>query len=227
MFELHLLNYLLSLNFIMNILFVVPHCDDEVLGFGGTINKYVESGHNVSVCFVQSRNCSRSEIQIKNSADAKEVLGYKDAIYLNLDRDTFSNNINLVIKTVEDLILSKTPDVLYTTFISDNHQHHKILYNAISVATRPQNNNNIKKIYAGEVISSFNQSYGVERNKFTPNYYEVLTDHNLNKKIEALKKYKLEIQNYPHSRSPETLKAWAIVRGAECNSSYAEAFINR
>lgn len=209
----------------MEVMFIVPHCDDEVLGFGGTINKYAELGHKITVCFVQGKNCARSELQLKNSHDAQKILDYKNAVYLDINRDVFSNSFNTVVDKVESVILSIKPSILFTTFSSDNHQHHKILYNAVSVATRPHNNNNIIKIYAGEVISSFNQSYGIERNKFTPNYYETLSEQNLNKKIEALKQYKLEYQQYPHSRSPETLKAWAITRGSECNATYAEAFM--
>ena len=36
----------------MKILIIAPHPDDEILGVGGTIAKYVSMGHEVYVCIV-------------------------------------------------------------------------------------------------------------------------------------------------------------------------------
>ena len=38
----------------MNLLIIAPHADDEILGVGGTIAKYVDDGHKVYVCIVTS-----------------------------------------------------------------------------------------------------------------------------------------------------------------------------
>jgi LmbE family N-acetylglucosaminyl deacetylase len=208
----------------MDVLFLVPHADDEVLGFGGTIHKYVQKGLKVGVCIVQAKNNDRAAEQLENSYDAKQVLGYQNLVFLNVPRQTFCNDLNYVIKAVDNLLSDISPQILFTTYKSDNHQDHKNLYQAVSVATRPHHSK-IKAIYAGEVISSFNQSYGIERCSFIPNYYEVITELNLYRKIEALQKYKLEIQPHPHSRSPETIQAWSVARGAECNAPHAEAFM--
>ena len=43
------------------ILFIVPHADDEVLGFGGTIAKFVDAGKEVIVTIAQAPNNDRAD----------------------------------------------------------------------------------------------------------------------------------------------------------------------
>ena len=38
----------------MRVLVFAPHNDDEVLGVGGTIAKYAQAGHEVTVCEITS-----------------------------------------------------------------------------------------------------------------------------------------------------------------------------
>lgn len=66
----------------MKIVVFAPHNDDEVLGVGGTINKYSNAGHEVYVCEVTSgpKYLSMQE----EARKARKVLGVKDSIFLNL-----------------------------------------------------------------------------------------------------------------------------------------------
>lgn len=209
-----------------NCLFIVPHADDEVLGFGGTITKFVEMGYNVSVTVLQSPNNVRAEQQLKDILEAKDILGYKNLYNLYLSSVVLSNDLHTCVHTVQEHFIKVKPSVVYTTHISDNHQDHKALYRAVSVASRPIGPcNSIQSVYAGEVISSNDQAFGSERVAFVPNVYEVLNELQLNKKIDALKCYSTELKNAPHPRSLELLKARAICRGSEILESYAEAFM--
>lgn len=56
-------------------LFLVPHADDEVLGFGGTITKLVDQGHDVSVTILQAPNNTRAAQQLKDATNAKKKIG--------------------------------------------------------------------------------------------------------------------------------------------------------
>lgn len=207
-------------------LFIVPHADDEVLGFGGTIAKFVEAGANVMVTVLQSPNNPRAEQQLKDLLKAKDVLGYKTLHNLYLSSVTLSNDLHTVVHTVQEHFKKIQPNIVYTTHDSDNHQDHKALYRAVSIASRPVGPcNNIESIYAGEVISSNDQSFGSERSKFIPNVYETLTERQLLKKISALKAYSTEYRKSPHPRCLDVLKSKAICRGSEVLSKYAEAFM--
>ena len=64
-----------------------------------------------------------------------------------------------------------------------------------------------------------------KRSSFMPNVYETITENQLNKKILALRAYSTEINQFPHPRSVETVKARAISRGTEVLSEYAEVFM--
>lgn len=207
-------------------LFIVPHADDEVLGFGGTISKFVEQGHDVSVTVLQSPNNARAAQQLKDIYKAKEILGYASLYNLFLSSEALSNDLYAVIHAVQEHVISVKPTIIYTTHVSDNHQDHKALYRAISVISRSVGPcQSIKEVYSGEVISSSDQSFGSERSSFMPNVYETITENQLNKKILALRAYSTEINQFPHPRSVETVKARAISRGTEVLSEYAEVFM--
>jgi len=206
--------------------FIVPHADDEVLGFGGTITKFVELGYDVSVTVLQSPNNPRAEQQLKDFLKAKDILGYKNYYNLYLSSVTLSNDFHTLVHTVQEHFISVKPNIIYTTHISDNHQDHKALYRAVSVASRPVGPcKSIESVYAGEVVSSNDQSFSSERIQFIPNVYETLSEKQLNKKINALEAYSTEYNKPPHPRSSVVLKARAICRGSEVLSHYAEAFM--
>jgi len=209
----------------MNILFLVPHADDEVLGFGGTICKHVEAGHQVAVVIAQAPNHQRAKKQLTDAVLAKNILGYQEQEFLSIPHYDLCNDLFSLIGKVEKSIDKYKPDILYTTHNSDNHQDHKNLYRAVSISSRPNTCKYAQKIYVGEVLSSCDQSFSIERSAFTPNTYEIINEEQISRKVQALKCYSTECNIAPHSRSPESILAKAISRGAECKSQYAEAFM--
>lgn len=210
----------------MEYLFIVPHGDDEVLGFGGIIAKLVDKKKKIGVLILQEPNNERSTIQLNDTKIAKDILGYSFLHNLYITDEEFCGNIYGVIQKLEAILKDIKPKNIYTTYLSDNHQDHNNLYKAVAVATRPIGFcPSVKTVYAGEVISSFDQSFGVEKTKFIPNVYEELSEKHLNKKIDALMAYSTEKRTFPHPRSPESIRAKAISRGMECGCKYAEAFM--
>ena len=208
-----------------NILVIVPHADDEVLGFGGTMCKLVEQGHHVSVVIAQAPNHQRAKKQLQDAVKAKDVLGYNDLEFLSISHNDLCNDLFQLIGKVEQCIDQYKPDILYTTHLSDNHQDHKNLYRAVSIATRPNTCNYAKQVLVGEVLSSCDQSFSIDRALFAPNIYEVLTEAIVDKKRAALQCYSMECMESPHSRSLASVSVKAASRGQECRSLYAEAFM--
>lgn len=210
----------------MDYLFIVPHGDDEVLGFGGIITKLVDRKKEVGVLILQKPNNERTTIQLNDTKRAKNILGYAYLHNLYISDEEFCGNIHSVIQKLESYLKEVKPKNIYTTYLADNHQDHNNLYKAVAVATRPIGFcPSIKSVYAGEVISSYDQSFGIEKTKFIPNVYEELSENHLNKKIAAFQVYSSEKREFPHPRSPESIKAKAIARGMECGCKYAEAFM--
>ena len=208
------------------ILVLVPHGDDEALGFGGSIVKHVEAGDEVIVTTVRGDETPRYATQHSDTFKAKDILKYSQLHQLNLkEKDIYNNPYDLKC-LVEAHLLNVNPDTLYTTFISDNHQDHKSLFNAITIATRPWGEaSNLRSVYVGEIFSSSDQSFSFIRNKFVPNFYNILTEAQLNLKIQAAQAYSQEYMQSPHPRSEEIIRSYARIRGSECRSKYAEALM--
>ena len=60
------------------VVIVVPHGDDEAIGFAGAIQKHIQGGDNVTVIFARGAapNDQRSEYQIECTRIAKDILKY-------------------------------------------------------------------------------------------------------------------------------------------------------
>lgn len=207
-----------------DVLVLVPHADDEVLMCGGSIVKHIEQGDTVSVVILQAKRDKHTEDQLNGVDNAKKILNYTDVTFLDIDNALFSSNFVFVKDSLEKCLSSRpVPDIVYTVFPYDNHQDHQMLFKAASVAFRIHGPCPVKKIYCGETISSTEQA-SKYFSSFNPTIYNVLTDHHINTKIEALLQYSGEVFNYPHPRSSEGVTTFAKMRGMECANKYAEAF---
>jgi len=52
-----------------NILVVAPHCDDEILGCGGTISKHIANGNHVYVAIVTNGHLGAPELFSKEGTE--------------------------------------------------------------------------------------------------------------------------------------------------------------
>ncbi|MBI5412969.1 PIG-L family deacetylase [Candidatus Peregrinibacteria bacterium] len=211
------------------ILVVAAHPDDEILGIGGTVINHAVKGDETYCLIlaegVKSRESGTDE-EVKELRQqglmAGKILGYKDIFFAGLP-DNSLDTISLlsVAKEVERCLEKIKPDILYTHFENDLNIDHRIAFRAVTTASRPCNNNCPKEIYTFETLSS-TEWQGKNGQKFAPNCY-INIENTIDKKIEAMKKYKNEMRKYPHSRSAEGIKILAQYRGLECGLKFAEA----
>lgn len=212
------------------ILVIAPHMDDEVLGCGGTIVKYVAAGDEVFVCFIAHRvynhkfNKKKNEIEKKHTLKAKEILGYKEAAFFDMDDERLDLSVQDILIALERHLLKIKPSVVYCPFKGDNHQDHRAVFDAARVALRPSAMTFVEKLLMYEVPSSTEQSPPIPENAFLPNYY-VDIEASIDKKIKALECYETEKRAYPHPRSVEAIRVIAQKRGTEVSFKYAEAFM--
>lgn len=214
----------------MKVLIIAPHMDDEVLGCGGTIAKYIENGDDLFVCFIAHRiynhtfDKTKNEIEKQYTLMAKKVLGYKEAVFFDLNDERLDLCIQDILIPLEDYIVKLKPEIVYCSFRGDNNQDHRAVFDAVRVAVRPSISTFIKKLFMYEVPSCTEQSPPFYESTFLPNYYVDITMY-IDKKIEAFKCYETEGRNYPHPRSQEALRVLAQKRGIEIGFKYAEAFM--
>lgn len=209
----------------MKVMIIVPHPDDEVLGFGGIIQKHVKDGDEVFVYFItdiDGINSPRAVKQIEQFPQVAKLLKYTGKVYdTHFDNDHFSVNTAELEKEIENF----KPDVVYSTFYGDNHQDHEYVFRMVKIATRVWAKFLVKSVYLGEILSSTDQAPRLSQFHFMPNYYVPLTKKQVEKKIEALKCYTDEIQQWPHPRSEKGVLNLAEKRGSECKQEYAECFL--
>lgn len=218
----------------MNILVVVAHPDDEVLGCGGTISKYASQGATVNVAVLADGTSSRSkekidadeELRVRKSAakKANKILGVDQVIFGHFP-DNRMDSVDLldVVKYVERLIDELRPDVVFTHHTNDLNIDHCIVSQAVCTACRPQVSCSVKSILFFEIPSSTEWQIN-SVNAFSPDLFEDITDY-LAKKNQALEVYSMEMRDWPHSRSIEGVTHLAKWRGATVGVDSAESFI--
>ena len=229
----------------MNVLVIVAHPDDEVLGMGGTIKKIVKNGDSVKIVIMATGITSRRSTKYKNqtkydmdknemkevknqiqdlkrdAVKAAKILGVTNIEFLDFPDNEMDSVSNLqVTKEIERIIDEFKPEIIYTHNDSDVNVDHRVIYNATITATRPTGNSGIKEVISFEVPSSTEWNFGTS---FTPNIFVDISKE-LKVKLNAMSMYKNEIRKFPHPRSVEGLEVIARRWGTVCGCKAAEAF---
>ncbi len=216
-----------------NILVLAPHNDDEVLGCGGVMAKYIKEGKNIIVAVVTNGHLGAPELFSKEGTEkvrkealeAHSYLGVSETIFLdfpavNLDAlpaYKLSLAISKIIKKFEI-------DTLFIPHRGDIHKDHRITYEAALVAARPINGCSVKKIYSYETLSETEWAAPFGDDAFIPTVFVDIKDF-IEEKLTAFRFFTSQIKQFPHSRSPEIIKVLSNYRGATVGFENAEAFM--
>lgn len=216
------------------ILVIAAHPDDEILGCGGTIAKKIIKEKAIVNTLIMSKGIlSRDNIKNKKNKlnnnerkarAANKLLGIKNLEILNFPDNGFDSIPRLkLIKEIEKKIKVFLPDTIYTHFHGDLNIDHQIISQVVMTACRPIKRKSVKKIYAFEVLSSTDYSFGINED-FRPNHYECINEF-INLKIKSLKKYHHEMRPAPHSRSYKNILNLSKLRGSQMFEKNAESFV--
>jgi LmbE family N-acetylglucosaminyl deacetylase len=217
-------------------LVICAHPDDDILGCGGIMSKYVRSGTMFRVIFIAEGSSCRfnsdklgsvavlATIRERNNFGIKalEKLGIKDYHFYDLPcgrLDTIS--IIDINKIIENEISLFKPDTVFTHSENDANNDHGLVFKATIMATRPCAAVRVNNVYSFEILSSSEWKF---TSSFEPNYFEELSAEDVNNKWEALAEYESEIKQFPFPRSLEGISTLAKYRGLQAGVSYAEAF---
>lgn len=210
-----------------NVLFVVAHADDEVLGAGATIAKMKERGDTVSVLTLSLESPTREEEvwMRKAQASSHAVLGIDKTINADLETMRFAEyDKHRLCVLIEDAIKNTGCDKLYTHSPEDLHNDHKVTSQAVMEAMRIYHRwnegNELKAVYFMEIPTSTDWAF----EPLHVNSFVSVTTEQVNKKVAALCVYDGVIREVPHPRNEESFLSLARYRGGQCGCEYAEAF---
>jgi LmbE family N-acetylglucosaminyl deacetylase len=216
------------------ILIIAAHPDDDVLGCGGLISKYNSKNVDFKILFIgEGSSCrfenpsskkAKLEIEKRNSSALKalQLLKVDDLEFNNLPCGRFDQiPIIEINKIIEKSIHEFMPDTVLTHSLDDANNDHKIVSNAVIMATRPGANNYVNTLMSYEILSSSEWSFS---NIFKPNYFEELNQDQVDSKWHALSMYESEVKKYPFPRSKEGIETLAKYRGMQAGVKFAEAY---
>lgn len=217
-----------------NILIVAPHADDEILGCGGTMAKFIDEGNNVYVAIMTNAHVGDPEIFSKEGIEnvrieaknANSFLGVKQIYFFDFPAPKLDNFPSYKIANeIKNLLDTLQIDTLFIPHRGDIHKDHRIIFESALVAGRPVGNYTVKKIYAYETLSETEWAAPFGDDAFIPNFFVELSEKYVEAKSTAMKFYKSQLRNFPSTRSIETIQSLGKFRGSTINRNTAEAFM--
>ena len=215
-----------------NILVVAPHPDDETLGMGATIKKYLAIGHNVFWLIVTGMKdeYGYSISQVKKRAveieKVNQYYGFSGCYQLSFPPAGLNDiMIGQCINRVGEIVKNIQPDEIYLPFPGDIHSDHRYVFDIMKATSKWFRYPSVKRILCYETLSETNFSFPIRQGgHFIANVYEDVTDF-LSTKISAMEIYVGEYKEHPFPRSSKAIESLAALRGSECGCEYAEAFM--
>jgi LmbE family N-acetylglucosaminyl deacetylase len=211
----------------MKFLVLAPHADDEVLGVGGAIIKHLDEGHEVHWVLVTGKY-GKTEMDVKRRFEllrshGKDV-GFSTVNLLNYEPTLLNseNNKNLI-DELSQVFLQIQPQIIYLPFPGDVHTDHEMCFNAGISASKSFRAPFVRETRVYETLSETNFSLDPRYATFRPNLYIDISKQ-FERKLKMVEFYGAEFREHPFPRSVESIKSLGILRGAEANCTYAEAF---
>lgn len=210
---------------------IAPHPDDETLGCGGRILKYLDAGVSVTWVLVTKGFAKDGFAPESVAAIAAEVDQVK-AHYPGIELVRL-NHPAILLDTLplRDLVTSlgevfddQRPTVVYLPFGHDVHSDHQVVFQAAWSALKTFRRPFVREIYAYETPSETEYSLPGESG-FMPNHFCNISDY-FSAKLEILNLYQSQLGTFPFPRSKEMVQALAQLRGSQAGVAYAEAFMN-
>lgn len=199
------------------ILFLSPHTDDAELGAGGTIAKFISDNDiyyaAFSICEDSlPENYPKDTLEKEVKAAVRSLGIKKKNLFLFKHRvRSFPKIRGDILDEIISLRDEIRPDIVVIPSQNDFHQDHQVLSN--------------ESIRAFKTCASI-ICYELPWNHvaFRTDLFVLLEEEHIIKKMEALKKYKSQIFMKRPYYTKEFIFGLGKVRGAQCNSEYAESF---
>jgi LmbE family N-acetylglucosaminyl deacetylase len=220
----------------MNVLAVVAHPDDELLGCGATLRMLADQGHQVYtvvLCSAADARHARPELERLNQVaeESERIVGIVDSAKHQFPNIRFNTVPHLeMVQAVEAAIERFTPSWVFTHHPGDLNQDHRVAYEAVMAAVRlPERRSRaldpllVRKVFLFEVPSSTDWSSPVDAPFRPTSFFDA--SGTMEAKMAALEAFEGALKPHPHPRSAQNVRALAQLRGAQVGLELAEAFV--
>jgi LmbE family N-acetylglucosaminyl deacetylase len=212
----------------MRVIVVAPHPDDETLGCGGTLLRHRADGDELHWLIVTRMDASlgytAARIARRDEEEAAVARHYRFAAvhrggFIATRLDAIRGD---VVKAVATIFNAVQPETVYLPFRTDVHTDHRVVYDSVAACTKWFRHGSVRRVLAYETPSE--TEFGLSNDGFNPNVFVDISAH-LDGKVQAMKLYAEEIEDFPFPRSVETIRSLAAFRGSSCGCTAAEAFV--
>ena len=193
----------------MKILALSPHPDDVEFGCGGFLAKHSRD----EILIVYFSMCNESMTKFPKNTLHNEVSGANTVLLtdykvLGFEVRRFNESRQDILEELVTLRNTFNPDLVLIPSVSDVHQDHTVIHEEAKRAF------NYVNMLAYELPWNCRG--------FKPNYFVPLGEYAIEKKVDMIEAYKS--QAWRHYANADFINSLAVVRGAQCNRGYAEAF---
>lgn len=211
------------------ILVIAPHADDETLGCGGAMLKYIQDGFDVHWCVVTSPKepeYSKDFLEIRKSIinKVKNAYGFKSLHFFDFKPSTLtSSNKPALIKKFNSLYEQLFISSIFVPHRNDAHSDHGIVFDSAVSAAKWFRSRSITDIISYETLSETEFQIRPGDGQFLPNYFVDICD-TIERKCQIMSLYSTEVGDFPFPRSEKAIKALSDYRGIQSGFNSAEAF---
>jgi LmbE family N-acetylglucosaminyl deacetylase len=195
----------------MNILAIGAHPDDIEFGCGGTLLKYSQQGHSVSLLVLtQGSFGGDPNVRMKEQQAAANFLGVKEIFWGGLKDTELIDSRELILK-IDAVVQQVMPDFVFLNYYDDVHQDHRAASQAGVSASRY-----IKEVLFYEVPTT---------QHFEPDIFVNIQDV-LDKKLQLLKLHASQVDKtrVENLTILESAQSCANFRGFQGRVKFAEGF---
>jgi LmbE family N-acetylglucosaminyl deacetylase len=206
----------------LNIICIGAHPGDPEFGCGGTMARYSDAGHNVTFIYLTRgegwagdpalSHAEAAGLRTKEAETACKILNAKPVFAGQIDGETELNNTTT--GSLEKLLMSYKPDIVFTQWPVDTHPDHQVT-GCITLSAWQKSGQSFD-LYFYEVDT------GSETMGFYPTDYVDITGVH-DRKMLAMIAHKTQ---GPEKIYEKDFKAMESFRGIEAGVGLAEAFVH-